>query len=156
MILALDFDGVLHPRLPQHEPLFCRMNLLEDWLRAHAEVDVLISSSWREFHPFDEMREYFSEDLRARVVGATPIARQLFKDSRLPEDAHRAIYERQFEIEAWCRSRDLPDDSWLALDDDDRLFEPSCSQLVLCDAKVGLRSETLCSLTHMLNLCARR
>ena len=45
MILALDFDGVLHPVNTTTEPKFCRLELLEDWLRGRLEVDVLISSS---------------------------------------------------------------------------------------------------------------
>lgn len=149
MILALDFDGVLHPRVTQREPLFCRVELLERWLRAHEGVNVVISSSWREFHSLDEMRAHFSEDIRERIVGATPLARLLFKEMGTPEEA-QDVPERQLEIEAWCTSRGLHKESWIALDDDARLFEPACSRLVLCDPKVGIRPGTLFRLTRML------
>lgn len=75
MILFLDFDGVLHAAsnhaTPQEQ--FIRLPLLENWLRAHLDVDIVISSSWREDMEFEALVQLFSEDLRHRVIGKCPI-----------------------------------------------------------------------------------
>jgi hypothetical protein len=62
LILFLDVDGVLHPEGPSREPKFCRLPLLEEWLRGRPGVEVVISSSWREVHPFEELVSFFAED----------------------------------------------------------------------------------------------
>ncbi len=144
MILGLDFDGVMHPVNSTTEPKFCRLPLLEAWLREHVRVDVLITSSWREHHPLDEMQSYFAPDLQERVLGATPLAHRLFGKawSRSVGEQERARYERQAEIEAWLEQNDCKE-PWLALDDDPGLFEPQCQHLVLCDSCVGLTPERL-------------
>ncbi len=76
MILFLDIDGVLHP-LPDPgqsgAEQFTRLDLLEEVLRQLPHVDVVISSSWRELHPLDDIRTYFSPDVQARIVDVTPM-----------------------------------------------------------------------------------
>lgn len=66
MFSFLDFDGTKHPVKSLTEPKFCRLELFENWLRKWSCIEVVISSSWREQHPIDEMQSYFSEDLQAR------------------------------------------------------------------------------------------
>jgi hypothetical protein len=145
LILGLDFDGVLHPVNSLTEPKFCRMELLETWLRAHPWVDVVITSSWRSFHPLDEMQSYFAEDLKCRVLGCTPHAHELFGQawSRSPDEAAAARYERQAELEAWMRSANRELDPWIAVDDDPSLFAPGHSRLVVCDSRTGLTAGRL-------------
>lgn len=152
MILMLDFDGTTHPRVTSEEPLFCRLPLIEQWLREHRHVDVVISSSWREVHPFDEMQSYFSDDLQHRIVGVTPIANKLVGKpwSRTPEEVELARYERQFEIERWVAQSNHPMREWVALDDDERLFEPDCQHLVLCDPRRGVMPGNIFTLTRKL------
>jgi hypothetical protein len=41
LILALDFDGGMHPVDGGTESRFCRLDLLEDWLRGRPSVRVL-------------------------------------------------------------------------------------------------------------------
>lgn len=53
MLPFLDFDGVLHPDRSTIDQFFCRLPLLETWLRKHPTVDVAISSSWRAAHPIE-------------------------------------------------------------------------------------------------------
>lgn len=151
LILGLDFDGVLHPVNSLTEPKFCRIELLEVWLRAHPEVDVVVTSSWREIHPLAEMQSYFAEDLRCRVLGCTPFAHRFFGQAsgRPPEEAMATRYERQAELEAWLESADLPSDRWIALDDDPSLFAPGHPRLVVCDSRTGLTAERLEKL-HLL------
>lgn len=150
LILALDFDGVLHPRVTTAEPLFCRVPLLECWLRTHAEVRVVISSSWRESQSLDSMQERFSDDIRSRLVDVTPFAHRLLGPAwaRTPAEMQAARYARQYEIEAWCADTGYRD--WIALDDDPRLFEPDCPRLCLVDHRHGLTPGVMDELTHML------
>lgn len=147
MILGLDFDGVMHPVSSTTEPKFCRLELLEAWLRAHPSVDVVITSSWRQVHPLHEMRSYFAEDLQSRILGATPLAHRLVGRgwTRTPEEAGATCYERQAELEAWLREAKRHD-PWIALDDDLQLFEPRLARLVLCDSNTGLTLERLAQL----------
>ena len=152
MILALDFDGVLHPVNTTTEPKFCRLELLEDWLRGRLEVDVLISSSWREVHPFDLLQSFFADDLRTRVLGVTPLTHSLLGPASSRSDAERAVAigERQCEIEQWVAYCGVPAQRWAALDDDPSLFRPGCQNLVVCDPTVGLTVSQLDELDVML------
>ena len=140
MILALDFDGVLHPVRTTTEPKFCRLPLLERWLRKWPAVDILISSSWREAHSLDLLQSFFADDLQARVIGVTPLAHCLLGPSWSRSDAERAaaIGERQYEIEQWIADSGTPSRTWVALDDDPSLFRLDCQMLVLCASEVGL------------------
>src|SRR5262249_45373950 len=72
LILFLDFDGSSPEKSPT-ETKFCRLPLLEAWLRLRLVVDVVISSSWREVHRFEELVGLFAPDLQGRVVGCTPL-----------------------------------------------------------------------------------
>jgi hypothetical protein len=137
MILALDFDGVLHPVKTTTELKFCRLEMLEAWLREHADVDVIISSSWREVHSFDLMQSFFSDDLQSRVVGATPVLR-----------SHAGPATRHAEIESWVASSEEPSRPWLALDDDPGMFEESFQGAVFCDPNLGLEQRALARLSE--------
>jgi hypothetical protein len=151
VILGLDFDGVLHPMNDAAAGRFCRLPLLEAWLREHYGVDVVITSSWREAHPLDELRSHFAEDVRQRVVGVTPLAHRLFGPawSRSPAEHAKARYVRQAELEAWLLEAGRDSESWLALDDDPELFEPECPNLVVCASEVGLTEERLEALGNL-------
>lgn len=121
MILALDFDGVMHPVNSTTEPKFCRLDLLEQWLRKRTVVDVLISSSWRELHSLELMQSFFADDLQARVIGVTPLTHCLLGPSWSRSDAERAVAigERQYEIEQWIADSGTPSRTWVALDDEE-------------------------------------
>lgn len=129
MILFLDFDGVLHPAGCSVDRLFCRLECLEDWLRSRPEVSVVISSSWREVHPLEEMRQYFSLDLQCRVVGKTPVL-----DGGVSREA---------EILAWLAASSAPAQPWVALDDMPALFSPGLRQLMAVDGATGLTKSNL-------------
>ncbi len=158
MILALDFDGVMHPAPKLHEVrtqsnyVFCRQPLLEGWLREYPHVEVIISSSWREQHPLDEMQSYFSDDLQHRIIDATPVARKILghKWMRTPTEIEQSRYVRQFEIERWM-AQHAPGRPWVALDDEDQLFEPGCPNLILVDPKTGLKPGTIFRLTQRIS-----
>lgn len=152
IVLALDFDGVMHPRVTSSEPLFCRMDLLQDWLRRHQHVDVLISSSWREFHSMDEMVAHFADDLQNRIIGMTPMVHRMYGPdwTRAPREIEACRFERQHEIQRWIDEH-RPGYRWLALDDDATLFEPGCTQLVLVNPSTGIKPGTLFKLSRMVS-----
>lgn len=150
MIVCLDFDGVLHPDTSRSESLFCRMDLLERWLREHACVDVVISSTWREVYPFKAIVDFFADDLRGRVVGATPVMSEGAGWWYGESNARWQPYHREAEIRHWVRSSWEPWRPWVALDDRADLFSPMCPQLVLCDRTTGLTTSELLRLERLL------
>ena len=139
--LFLDFDGTTHPFRCTVELYFCRLGLLEPWLQLRPAIEVVISSSWREVHPVDEMRGYFSEELQDRIVGVTPV---LTRDTCAQWDleALPVQFEREVEVLRWLYEN-APGSAWVALDDEMQLFSPLNVHLVACDGRVGLTQRDL-------------
>jgi hypothetical protein len=136
MILFLDFDGVLHPAANAHSSgsdLFCSLHLLEGVLRQVPHVEVVISSSWRECHGLAELREFFAQDLRDRIIDVTPLR---FTASKLPREA--VGFKRHAECMDWLRRRRAAETRWIAIDDQPWLWAPLCPHLLLIDGSVGL------------------
>ncbi len=119
LILFLDFDGVLHPADATPDQFFCYLPALEDTLRPFDEVELVLSTLWREERSLDALIEHFAPDIRPRILGATP---------QLPacelERGHR-----QREIEAWLAMH-RPGGDWLALDDRQENFDADCPHLL--------------------------
>jgi hypothetical protein len=124
--LFLDVDGVLHRRAPGAEKLTALPQLQES-IRRHPRLEVVISSSWREVFEFEDMVELFDENLRRQIVGSTPV---LDLDTK---------FVRQRECEQWMGTHRPSDQEWLALEDEHALFEPGCPQLLLVDGSKGLQ-----------------
>lgn len=131
VILALDFDGVLH-RI--RGPAFEHLPRFESILRQFPEVDIVVSSSWREAYTWDHILNYFSEDLHRRIIGATPVLSA--------ESPQYRAHVRHSEIRKFLVDSGRDPHRWIALDDDASLFPPMCEQLVLCDAQRGLDAAT--------------
>lgn len=121
MIIFLDFDGVLHPLPSSQHGVFCHLDRFESLVRKLPAAQIVISSSWRETYPWDVIREFFSEDVREKVIGMTPVL----------ECGNR--YE---EIQAWLKENDC-EGRWIALDDARDDFPRDCSQLFLCETVRG-------------------
>lgn len=150
-VLFLDCDGICHPVGCPVDQLFCHLEMLEDWLRRRPGVDVVISSSWREVHPLDELVSFFAEDLQARVLGVTPMyARDGWAqlDIERPAPAH----VRHIEVLRWLARSPEPGRRWAALDDQAELYRPGCAELVLVDGRVGLTERDLERLDATLGL----
>lgn len=128
-ILFLDFDGVTHPEMCSATELFMCLPTIEDVLRRHQGVEVVISSSWRVHHPLEELRGYFSPDIKQRVIDCTPI---------LPrnEVEPAATRVRQRECLTWLDAK-RPGRPWLAIDDVPWLFEAGCPNLILTFHRTG-------------------
>lgn len=135
--LFLDVDGVLHRRAPGAEK-FAALPQLQQSMRRHPRLEVVISSSWREVFDFEDLVELFDEDLRARIVGSTPVFEQ---DTE---------FVRQRECEQWMRTHCPPGQKWIALEDEKALFQPGCPQLLLVDGSKGLQLEDLMRLEERL------
>lgn len=125
MILFLDFDGVLHP-LDREEGVLTHLPRFERVMRDHPDIDLVVSSAWREEHSLEALRAFFTPDVGGRIIGSTPIFE--FLDHS---------YVRQAEITAWLREHEREGTQWIALDDSDWLFAPNCPNLILVDAETG-------------------
>ena len=133
MIVFLDFDGVLHPEVLQSSnKLLERLPFVEEVLREYPEVEIVISSAWRQRYDDSELavsqlRKHFSADISLRVVGVTPDQRKLSKKDS-PESLTR--YSRHWECESWIRTYRSPGTRWMAIDDRDYLFRPFTEHLM--------------------------
>jgi hypothetical protein len=126
-LLFLDFDGVLHPNFSLGGDHFSRVDILMDVLGSHAaELEVIISSSWRFQYPFDVVLGFLPEELRRLVSGATP-------------EVEPGRHQRHREILAFLNWR-KGQPEWRALDDDLGGFPKDCPELIVCDGRVGIDS----------------
>lgn len=133
MIVFLDFDGVLHPVGASVDRLFEHAEKLAAWLREQPAIQLVISSSWREIHRLDELQEmlfHFAPELKARVIGVTPLMSMVLGIE----------FERSGECRAWLVDNGHDYTAWVAIDDDKTLFDPAHERdnLVLCDPAIGL------------------
>ena len=136
--LFLDFDGVIHPGLCDTGDRFCRLPILEDVLRGHPGVLVVISSSWRHSQSPDELRKLFSHDIRPRIIGVTPPAQAGVR------------FGRYTEISDWLAVNNRQGDPWIALDDYAYEFPRGCPNLLLCNSGTGLTDEIAAELERRL------
>ena len=141
-ILFLDFDGVMHAA--NKRDLFCREEHLARVLRDFQNVEIVISSAWRETHTLKTMQTFFLTDLRARIVGVTP--------SLEMDEADTCVVSavRFCEIQKYLADTDNRRRRWVALDDDPTLFPPQCASLVLCDGSSGFAQAQECELRKIL------
>jgi hypothetical protein len=124
--LMLDFDGVLHHAQGCQVPDFSLAPKLAAAL-AEYQCDVVISSTWREHHPLERLRNFLPSDLGARVV-----------DVLGPDN--RGTHVRYQNIMAWIHNQRRPV-NWRALDDVASEFPLACPELILCHGSIGLAEE---------------
>lgn len=130
MILFTDFDGVCHPayhrsELPDEENRpFSYLPRLENVLRDYPEVRIVISSSWRQYQPWENIIKPFAPDILSRIIGATPVL--VHKEPPYPK------HPRYLEIIEYLHCNDLKAEKWIALDDEAELYPLGCETLILC------------------------
>lgn len=100
-------------------------------MRGFPEVQIVISSTWREQFSLDKLRSWFSADIAVRIVGATPV---------FPADHSRSLVQREYEILTWLVVQGRSSERWLALDDSTWQFRRYRDHLVACTCYVGLDS----------------
>lgn len=123
-VLFLDIDGVLHPG---YSETLAYLPNLEEVLRRNPAIDVVISSTWRETSSFGYLLSLFSEDIRHRIVGVTPV---------MEGDA-----VREREIMEFVKRHRIR--RWLAVDDSAELFSEGWPHLLLTDRISGLSGESI-------------
>lgn len=131
-VLFIDFDGVLHPSDATAKDHFRCLPLLENVLRQHETLRLVISSSWRQEQPLQSLRMHFSPDIAARFEGVTPT---LDPSPLIP--AHLRDCDRHQECIEYIRQH-APGSSWLALDDQASRFAPATPHLFLVYGGTGL------------------
>ena len=153
-IVFLDFDGVTHPDPCEAGQVFRRLPLIEAVLREFEACQIVISSSWRVVHRLDEMRRYFSADIRSRVIDVTP---EYGGPAGLGAGDPVLSAHRQWECEAWLRHKrprmlanQRATSAWIAIDDRDYWFRPGCENLLLTDASTGFEPDDALRLQAML------
>lgn len=139
VILFLDFDGVPHSDWDRAPIPFQRMPLVTDLLRALPHVNVVLTTSWRGTMPIEQLRLHFAEDVRHRVIGATPIINREAADGFVHPLSNAS---RQAECEAWMwitgRWTNLSKPAWVAVDDRKWWFVVDCPWLVHINPKTAL------------------
>ena len=145
VVVFLDFDGVTHSQ-PLKGLEFANLHIIESVLREYPDVDVVISSTWREQYTLGELRDYFSHDIRDRIVGVTPF----FRSPKLDwTPGNGPKWERQWEIETWME-RNRPEAAWLAIDDYEPLFKVGCPNLLITNPKFGFHLDQADDLRDMI------
>lgn len=164
--LFLDFDGVINNRdaerrnyiWPAWHPKagtcsrvkWVSRDLIEkvEELRAYADADVVISSTWRHHYGLGELCQILSPIPPERIIGITPtLSRSL--DSPFPD----AI--RGQEIEDYLR-RD-PCDRYVILDDyaKEKFLPDQHDKLIQTDKSVGIADENIVAAKKCLDSQAR-
>ena len=146
-ILFLDFDGVTHPQVCEDASLFQSLPLIEAVLRFHPDVLVVLSTSWREIHAMEELRERFSGDIASRVVGGTPVINFY---QRVWYPVPLSEWPRQREIETWLHQNRTLTHPWIAIDDRPWWFESECPNLLVTDQTTGFTESDADSLKRMI------
>jgi hypothetical protein len=138
IILFLDFDGVLHPRVPAAgSEMFRALPLLNEALEEFQNLRIVVTSSWRD-HPKDLAWALglFPSELRQRVLGCTP---QIGGKG-----------EREREILAWLRDCVEERPAVAVLDDEPELFSGLRTSLFSVSGTTGLVREDICRLRAWL------
>lgn len=130
--LFFDFDGVMHGE-EFNCALFSHAKMISDRLVPYKDnFKIIISSSWREDHNIDFLRQVFGEALSKNVVGITPITTNGMN-----------YHGRYLEIKQYCKAYHIHDNQWKAIDDLARLFPENCPQLILTNSSTGITPKVL-------------
>jgi hypothetical protein len=146
-MLFLDFDGVTHPDPCRKDEYFRQLPLIEDVLREHADVNVVISSSWRYDYRLPELQAWFSPDL-PRVIDVTPSVARTDDEDWIPRDLLQ--HHREWECRKWIRQNRPLHTPWLAIDDAAEWFTPECAHLLRTQSEFGFLREHVFVLDRMI------
>lgn len=152
MLIFLDIDGVLVPEKKFDNDVL-EKNLMkfdsaclsefETVLRRYTDVQIVLTSSWREIFPFSAIKALFSPDIAVRVVGTTP-----FLDPKRMA-THQFQYLRYREVLEYLRQNHAENSSWVAVDDIPEHY-PSDAPIVVTDAYLGFDQKSATALSEYL------
>jgi hypothetical protein len=123
--IFFDVDGVLHP---YETGSLASQKYLVELCKSIPNLQLVMSSNWRESSDYDYFRSEFSTEIVRSTVGFTPVY-----------DEYR--FNRQKEIEDFAKYYGIQ--NYLVLDDLEHLFEPRWNKLYLVDRKTGLKPSDL-------------
>jgi hypothetical protein len=133
-VIFADIDGVLHPNDAARmelsgdtwqavgEQLFIWVPLLWQIIEPH-EVGIVIHSTWRYSYALDELRDFFPEAIRGRILAVTE------RGAR-----HESIVQ-------YVETHGVED--YIVLDDMPQEFPLAWNRLVVCDGKEGVADESV-------------
>lgn len=128
MLVFLDFDGVLHPHPCTDADHFCWMDNLENVLFQFPNMEIVISSSWREHYSLNSLKNLFSSSIRNKISDTTPVI----------YDKSYSDGDREAEILLWLKQHNRPHEHWIAIDDSLNLFNLYVHHVFECDPMIGL------------------
>lgn len=139
--IFMDFDGVTHP-WGEVEDFRC-LPAIEEVVREFDEARIVIASDWRMLFSMSKLVARFAEDIRPRVVGATPHV--------IPKKGAELHGLREREAMLWLAQHepDIASAAWCALDDAPGNWLTR-SRLLLTDFKRGFNEEDAAALRRML------
>ena len=139
MLIFLDLDGVLRrKKSPLYRLATLGLRAFEQAIRSFPNVQIVITSSWREAFTVDQMRGLFSPDIAWRIIGVTPIAPN--------QDGHY----RHLEVLAYLKLNRREKDPWLALHDDP-LHYPRLNNVLLIDGERGFDPDAAQQLASLVD-----
>lgn len=138
--LFLDFDGVLHGEGKNSNGKFEHMEKFCHTVRPFVNnLQIVISSSWRETHSLESLKSFFEKDIGDIIVGVTPLFIDRFDSGG-----------REKEILEYCRINSIDTNNWVALDDMEILFSNNCKNVILVDNEYGLLDGDIKMLKYFL------
>lgn len=151
VLLFLDFDGVLHPfPLNQDGEYFSQIEYLWKLLESNPALEVVITSTWREKHSFNELLSIFKtcggEKYHNRFIGVTPILED-------PNNYMSGV--RQDEIEQWLKDNTLIEVPYIILDDIEEYFHSNCKNLYLVDGSTGLTLDEITNIEYWIKTLSK-
>lgn len=144
MIVFLDFDGVLHANIAaKKQQLWQQMPVFEAFFRQPewAEVEFVVSSTWRNGRNLSQLQDLFAPDFRERIIGTTP---------SLPQKAAMLHGVREREILRWLRDFRRDREAWLAMDDTVWYFCDHIEHLFLCNGSTGFTVQDYAPLAEQM------
>ena len=129
MILFLDIDGVLHPTSGSKPFVPACLSVLESLVSDFPDMEIVITSSWREEKPLSELKALLGAQLGSRVIGATPIIDEPF--------LHNVRFH---EVQAYLSQTNKPNRPWVAVDDEIGNY-PANSPVIFTDRRTGITKD---------------
>jgi hypothetical protein len=125
LLIFLDFDGVLRRKeAPLHRFEKPLLNVFEEAVRGIPDVQIVITSSWREVIGLEGLRKLFSPDVAEKIVGVIPFGN----------------HGRYGEILAYLKESGSGGLRWVVVDDDPYGY-PGDMPLILVDPARGFGPE---------------